>query len=327
MVIRSKLLSVAFLVITLVIGCAWDNRELTTDRAALKNLLQREDTLVQSGKVQEAGRSVRTVLASAKRNVSERITTLPTHQKVWRPEYAVLPLVEIDGWDITIRSVRNNYYRSLNDYDVRHYDLSFPLSELQTVDFIVVPFQASDLLAHTMLAFGLQDGRHFLVSVEARLEKDEAYSTTAGMRREFELMYVIGDERDLIPLRTRIRKVECFLYPGRATPDGVQKLFLDIAERVNQIARRPEFYNTLTNNCTTNLVDHVNNVFPNQIPRNDWRLLLPGRSDRLAFELGLLNLPTQDFESMRPLYRINDQVASYEFDNDFSVRIRQRQQF
>jgi hypothetical protein len=177
-----------------------------------------------------------------------------------------------------------------------------------------------------MLAFGLRDGRHFVVSVEARLEKNEVYSTVNGMRNKFELMYVIGDERDLIPLRTRVRNVDCFLYPGKAAPADVQRLFLDIVDRVNKIAKTPEFYNTVSNNCTTNLVDHVNDIFPDRIPIWDWRLLLPGRSDRLAYELGLLDLPNQDFESIRSQYRINMQANMYENDPLFSTRIRIRPQ-
>lgn len=265
-----------------------------------------------------------TRLTSATKSLTNQITPQPSHQRVWRPELTVLPIIDSDGWKIDIHNVRNCRYRTAEDYDVRFYDLSFQLTDLQSIDFIVVPFQSADFLAHTMLSFGLQDGRHFLVSVEARLEKNEVYSTVGGLRDQFELMYIVGDERDLIPLRTRVRAVDCYLYPGKATPEDVQRLFLDIIERVNKIAKSPEFYNTLSNNCTTNLVNHVNDVFPDRIPIWDWRVLLPGRSDRLAYELGLLDLPNENFEAIRHLYRINTQATLYENDPQFSQRIRVR---
>ncbi len=307
------------MMLVIVIGCAQEKSQLSNIR---EGKLGQSRTGLRTGELSHRLEKSKVQLVSAAKTVSSKVAPQASHNRVWRPEYSVLPVIEIDGWNVTISNVRDSRYRSLTDYDVRYYDMAFSLTDLVTVDFVVVPFKKSDFLAHTMLAFGLRDNRHFLVSVEARLEKDEVYSTTAGLRNQFELMYVIGDERDLIPLRTRIRQVDCYLYPGRAAPNDVQKLFLDIANRVNQIARTPEYYHTVTNNCTTNLVDHVNNVFPERIPTNDWRVLLPGRSDSLAFELGLLNVPHLNFEQVKSHYRINEQAIYYENDPGFSTLIR-----
>ena len=136
-------------------------------------------------------------------------------------DLAILPYAEFSphtsskGDEITLRNVRNCRYRSESDYDVRHYDLRFRLSEVRTVDFIVVPFKETSLLAHTMLSFGLADGNHFVISVEARLEQDQDYSAVAGAGREFPLVYLVGSERDMILLRTSVRDVEVYLYRGR----------------------------------------------------------------------------------------------------------------
>lgn len=250
---------------------------------------------------------------------SERTTA--SNQRLWRPDLAVLATADFERDRVRIRNVRNARYRSDSDYDVRHYDLEFALADVESVDFVVVPFRNAPLIAHTMLSFGLRDGQHFLLSVEGRMEQGENYTTTNGTTRGFELVYLIGDERDLIPLRTDIRRVDVYLYRGRATPAQAQLLLVDVLGRANQLARQPEFYHTLRNNCTTNLVDHVNRLRPGAVPF-DWRLVLPGKSDELAHQLGLL-AATGDFATLKQNSRINDLVNRHRHDPDFSRAIRQ----
>ncbi|MCU0707831.1 MAG: DUF4105 domain-containing protein [Pirellula sp.] len=245
-----------------------------------------------------------------------------TDRKIFRADLAVLPFAEFEGDQINIRYVRDCRYRTEDDYDVRYYDLSFRLQDVKTVDFIVVPFKETQLLAHTMFSFGLADGRHFVISVEARLGADESYTAVGGAGRKYPLMYVIGDERDLILLRTSIRDVEVFLYKGNATPEQVQNLLVDMLNRTNKLYREPEFYDTLTNNCTTNLVQHVNHLRPGRIPF-DVRVLLPGHSDRLAYELGLLEI-SGPFEYARAYAKINDLAMLYADSPEFSLRIRRK---
>ncbi len=249
-------------------------------------------------------------------------TVEPSLNRLWRPDLAILPFADFDGNRITIQNVRNCRYRTEEDYDVRHYDLEFDLNDVQSVDFVIVPFTNAPLLAHTMLSFGLRDGRHFIVSVEARLEQGEAYSVSGGSDNEFELLYLVGDERDLIPLRTEVRAVDVYLYHGRATPDQVQNLLVDMLVRVNKLAREPEFYDTLSNNCTNNLVRHINKLRPGAIP-NDLRVYLPGNSDQLAYELGLLDIDGT-FEVAKLTSRVNAAVRLYKDDPDFSNKIRQK---
>ncbi len=243
------------------------------------------------------------------------------HDRLWRPDLAIMPFAEFQDEDIVIKHVRNCRYRSETDYDVRHYDMRFALADVNHIDFIIVPFQNNSLLAHTMFSFGLRDGRHFIISVEARLDYGASYSPIRGITNKFELMYLIGDERDLIPLRTDARKVEVHMYPGRATPDQVQNLLVDMLERANQLQRVPENYDTINNNCTTNLVNHINKLRPGSIPA-DWRVLLPGHSDRLAYELGLLDV-VEPFEIAREKARITSVANLYKDSPDFSAKIRE----
>lgn len=211
----------------------------------------------------------------------------PSNTRKWRPDLAVLPFAKLDGEKVKLFNVRDCQYRTEDDYDLRHIDMGFRISDLQTVDFVVVPFKEAPALAHTMLSFGLSEGEQIVVSVEARLERGERYTPMAGALRQYELMYVLGTERDLIRLRTDVRHVEVFLYRAKATPEEVRALFLDIIKRVNTLAKQPEFYDTLTNNCTTNLVMHVNNLRPGTIPA-DLRILFPGYSDQFIGQLGLI---------------------------------------
>ena len=241
--------------------------------------------------------------------------------RLWRPDLAIMPFAEFQDEDILIKHVRNCRYRSENEYDVRHYDMRFALADVNQIDFLIVPFQNNSLLAHTMFSFGLKDGRHFIISVEARLDEGASYSPIRGITNDFQLMYLIGDERDLIPLRTHARKADVHLYPGRATPDQVQNLLVDMLERANQLQRVPENYDTINNNCTTNLVSHINKLRPGSIPA-DWRVLLPGHSDKLAFELGLLDVVVP-FEIAKERSRITAVSNLYKDSPEFSAKIRE----
>jgi len=158
--------------------------------------------------------------------------------------------------------------------------------------------------------------------VEALLGPASSYTAVGGAGRRYPLMYVVGDERDLILLRTWIRDVEVYLYKGRAEPERVQDLLVDMLARVNKLHREPEFYDTLTNNCTTNLVQHVNRLRPGRIP-NDWRVLMPGHSDRLAYQLGLLEIDGP-FEYAREHAKINTLAQTHADSPEFSQRIRRQ---
>jgi hypothetical protein len=186
---------------------------------------------------------------------------------------------------------------------------------------IIVPFADMPQIAHVMLSFGFANDEYVAVSVEIRKEKGEQYSPVAGFLRKYELMYVVGDERDLIQLRTIYRLDDVYVYRTRATPEQARLLFADMLRRANKLTKEPEFYNTLTNNCTTNVVDHINKLWPNRIAYN-LQLLLPGYSDRVAFELGLLDTD-KSFEETRAAARVN--ALAYEFRNSrrFSAQIRQ----
>lgn len=245
-----------------------------------------------------------------------------SNDRDWRPDLAVLPWAEANGNLITVRNIRNTQYANADHYMVNHYDRTFDVRAIEKADYIVCPFNSAAALAHTMISFGLNDGTHICVSAEVRKEKTEDYSAVQGLGRKFELMYVVADEKDLIGSRTKHRDINVYVYPTVATPEQSQALFVDVMERVNQLARKPEFYNTLTNNCTTNIKSHVNRLAGNKI-KYDWRVLLPSYSAKYAYDLGLLD-NSIPFEDLQSLSLVNDLSNEHLETADYSTRIRGR---
>jgi hypothetical protein len=253
-------------------------------------------------------------------SLTKRLT--PSNDRDWRPDLAVLPWAEAVGDVITVRNIRNTQYANTDHYLVKHYDRTFDLSAIEQADYIVCPFNSASSLAHTMISFGLNDGSQICVSAEVRKEKSEDYSVIEGLARKFELMYVVADEKDLIGSRTKHRDTAVYVYPTVATPAQARALFVDVMDRVNQLATKPEFYNTLTNNCTTNIKSHVNRLAGGRI-KYDWRILLPSYSARYAYDLGLLD-NSIPFEDLRSLSLVNDLSNQHLEMADYSARIRGR---
>jgi hypothetical protein len=197
---------------------------------------------------------------------------------------------------------------------------SYDLGKLQTVWFILAPFEPDNRgPAHSFLSFGFADSQYVAVSVEARKEKDETYSILKGVLKRYEIMYVVGDERDLVRLRVA-RGDDVYLYPIRTTPAKARALFVQMLERANRLGREPEFYNTLTNNCTTNILEHANSVASKKIPYGR-EVLLPGYADELARELGLIDTDLP-IEEARRRFHINARARTAFQDSLFSRRIR-----
>ncbi|HET9424852.1 MAG TPA: DUF4105 domain-containing protein, partial [Gemmatimonadaceae bacterium] len=220
----------------------------------------------------------------------------PSNDRNWSADQSVLARAEFDGPLVTIRNVRNFRYDSVDRFRPAYYDKTYDLRNLDSVWFFVEPFGKGGA-AHTFVSFGFA-GRDFVaISVEIRKEKGEAFSPLKGLLRQYEVMYVVGDERDLVALRTNHRKDPVHLYRVNTTPERMRAMFTGMLRRANRLAESPEMYNTLTNTCTTNLVRHVNDITPERIPFRP-AILLPAGSDRLAYEIGLIDR-SRPFEETR----------------------------
>lgn len=247
------------------------------------------------------------------------LLTPPSNNRDWQPDLAILPYAEVDSDRVTIHNIRNCNYRNETDFTVRHYDKTFDLRKLRSVDFYVV-YWGSPMIAHTMLSFGFEGGDYVCFSIETRKEKGEAYSAIKGFFRQFELTYVIGDERDLVRLRTNFRGEQVYLY--RLTTDlAVARLvFLDYLKQVNRLRDQPEWYNALTSNCTTNIRGHTKPYAKKA--RFDWRILLNGRIDEMAYERKTLN-QSLPFLQLKARSLINARAKAADQDAAFSARIRE----
>lgn len=244
----------------------------------------------------------------------------PSNERDWQTEVAVLPYATRDGDVVTIQNVRSFDYRTEQDFDVRYDDRALDLSRLNAVDLIAV-YWAGDAIAHIMVSFGFAD-QHVTFSIETRKEKGEAYSSIAGFFRRYELIYVVGDERDLVRVRTNYRRPEeqVYLYRTRAGPAAARRLFLEYVKKIDELKERPEFYNTLTTNCTTDvwlLARTLSGRFP-----LDWRVLLSGHFPEYAYDLGSLDT-SLPFAELKSISLVNDQAHAADQAPDFSERIRE----
>ena len=242
----------------------------------------------------------------------------PSNIRDWQPDLAVLPYADITGSQVMIHNIRNCDYRTETDFDVRHYDKAFDLNQLRTVDLYLVTW-GSPNIAHTMISFGFTSGDYVCFSIETRKKKGENYSALKGFFRQFELAYIIADERDLVRLRTNYRQgEEACLYRLQVTTDQGRKLFLDYLHRANELRDRAEWYNALTDNCTTGI--RAQRAAADRAPW-DWRMLVNGHLDELLYERGTIttHLP---FAELKKVSNINPKAKAAGQAADFSQQIR-----
>jgi len=242
----------------------------------------------------------------------------PSNDRDWQPDVAVLPYADIAGNQVIIHNIRNCDYQTETNFEVHYYDRTFNLDALRTVDMYLVTW-GSPNIAHTMVSFGFTNGDYVCFSIETRKEKGEDYSAVKGMFRQFELTCIVADERDLVRLRTNYRHdEEACLYRLRVKPAQGRTLFLDYLHLVNNLRDRPEWYNAITDNCTTAI--RTQRAAADRAPW-DWRMLINGHLDELLYGRGVIenNLP---FAELKQVSHINPRARAADKAVDFSQQIR-----
>ena len=244
-----------------------------------------------------------------------------SNDRDWQPEVSRLAYADVDGDRITLHNIRNFDYRSETDFTPRWYDATFEVSQLESGD-LIASYWMGDAIAHIFVSFGFADGRHVAISVETRKERGESYSTLAGFFKQYELYYVVADERDVIRVRTNYRhpREDVYIYRAQVPRENVRRLFLDYIRGLNELKDHPAFYNTATTNCTTAVLVHTR-VNPGSHPFN-WKVLLSGYAPQYAYELGRLDT-SLPFDELRRRSRIDDRAQAADQDPDFSRRIRE----
>jgi hypothetical protein len=246
------------------------------------------------------------------------VSIQPSHDRPWRPEVALMPRATVDGDRVRISGVRNFDFRSRHDFTPRYEEREVSLSRLRAVDFFVSYWQVGPM-GHTFLSFVFDDAPPLSISIEARPEIGESFEPLGSLFKQFELIYVVGDERDLVGVRTNHRDEDVYLYRTTTSPESARRLLLVYLERINELADRAEFYHLLSNSCTINIVRYAN--LAGRVGRWDIRHLLNGFSDRYLYRAGRL-ASTLPFEELRRRSRINEAALAAGDAADFSARIR-----
>ena len=242
----------------------------------------------------------------------------PSHDRPWRPEVAVMPRATINGDRVHITGVRNFEYRSLSDFTPHYEERDLQLSHLTGLDFFV-SYWSEGPVGHTFLSFIFDNAEPLSISIETRPEVGEGFDPLASLFKQFELIYVVGDEHDLVRVRTNYRKETVYLYHLNSTPDAVRRLFMIYLNRINELADRPEFYHLLSNSCTINIIRYANAA--GRAGRFDIRHLLNGLIDSYLYHSGRVNT-TLDFDELRRRSLINGVAEAADNAPDFSERIR-----
>ncbi|HSG27296.1 MAG TPA: DUF4105 domain-containing protein [Candidatus Krumholzibacterium sp.] len=247
----------------------------------------------------------------------------PSVDRVWASDQARQPHAEFDGDIVRISNVRNFDHcpatgKTVERWEERTFDLSKLESVWMTLSLFKKKWRGP---AHPIMSFGFSDSTYLAVSVEARRESHESYATWKGIAKRFELTYVVADEAEIIKLRTVCRHDRVYLFPIDTSPEKGRKLLREMLERGNELAERPEFYNTIWRNCTTAVIDHATSVADKPIP-GGIHSILPGYSDKVVYSLGLIE-GEGSLDEIRARYCIDEKAALYADDPRFSTRIRQ----
>lgn len=242
----------------------------------------------------------------------------PSQNREWRPEAAVLPRASVDGDTVRIFNTRNFEYRSRNDFTPRYEDREVKLSSLRGIDFYI-SYWREGIVAHTFLSFIFDDAPPLSISIETRPEVGEGFDPLASLFKQFELIYVVGSEKDLVGVRANHRREQVYLYRLNSPPEDARRLFLIYLERINELADRAEWYHLLSNNCTINIIRYANAAGRNG--RFDIRHLFNGLFDSYLYHAGYVNTDLP-FDELRRRSLINDAAQRAENADDFSAEIR-----
>ncbi|MDC9727866.1 MAG: DUF4105 domain-containing protein [Methyloprofundus sp.] len=243
-----------------------------------------------------------------------------THHKVWADSVAKLPSVTIDNNKIHIHNIRDFIYKTETDYQINYLDKSYDIRDLTELDYILSYWDGNKAIAHTMFSFGFNNGEHLVISVEVRHKKGEEYGGFAGLYKQFELIYVLATERDILQLRTNFRQEDVYRYPLNISQEIIHELFNIVISRVNSLHETAEFYNTLSQNCLTSLaadfwsIGGQNNHF-------DYRMLANGYSDAMLYQRNRLK-SSAPFLEMKQQANINQHIKINHYNPLYSQQIR-----
>jgi uncharacterized protein DUF4105 len=247
----------------------------------------------------------------------------PVAHDDWQPDVAEQPWAEIQGNVATIHNVRNFDYRTESDYTPRWETRTVDLSLISGVDLFLTHW-GSPWIAHPIISFQFADGQYLAISIEARKRAGQSYSALGAFFRQFHVVYVVAEERDVIGLRTTYRTGERVrLYRTLTKAADARNLFMEYLAWIGRCRTRPEWYNALTRNCTTRVISYLVRSRIGGLSRYNWRTLLVGRGDEMLYNLGNLATDGLPFPELARKAGINAVAKEAAAREDFSGWIRQ----
>ena len=255
--------------------------------------------------------------------VFRHLSLKPSNDRSWVNDNRRNTTAEFNGDEVTIRNVRDFNWRSTRDFDERWNDMTVRLDQVTKIWFVLEYFDPTRRqMAHTILSFEFEDGRRLACSIEVRREKGERYHPVKGLFRQYELIYVWATERDAIGVRTRCRRnsVNHLFEAVILGPGNERRMLESYLRRTNKLSEEPEWYNTVTNTCTTNIVRHVNEVYPGRVPKA-LAVLLPGLSPKLLQRNNLVKMDGSLEETLEKSV-IDGKAESWGGSTDFGDHIR-----
>ena len=254
--------------------------------------------------------------------VSIVFSNKPSLDRDWEIDQQILPEISFSGSTIQLKNLRDFDYTSTSEYTMNYYNQTIQMDQLESLYYIIEPFSQYDWPAHTMFSFWLENGQYIVISAEIRKEKWESFHPLKWLTRQYEIVYMIWSEEDFVKLRANYRKDDVIMYPINTSKDKIQQLFISMLERADWLSKKPEFYNTITQNCTTSILDHVNQLREEKIP---WSIeaLLPSHSDAVIYDLGLIDTQLS-LEEARKYYQINELSEQFGDSENYSYNIRKQ---
>ena len=251
--------------------------------------------------------------------VSWWLTLKPSNDRAWQPDVSKTAWAEINGDEVTVRNVRNCDYRTETDFTPHWETRTVRPSQITGMD-VAINYWGSPWIAHPIVSFQFSDGLPLCFSIETRKTVGQQYSTLEGFYRQYTLIYVVADERDVVRLRTNYRREDVYLYHTLASPTQARERFREYINTVNVLHENPRWYNAVTSNCTTSIrTQRAANL---RAPW-DWRILLNGKADEMLYQDHAIATGGLSFSKLKQRSMINQRARAANDDPDFSRAIRE----
>ncbi len=249
------------------------------------------------------------------------LVTKPSLNRDWSPDQKIMPEVDfLEDGKVHIKNIRDIHYRTTRDYDLNYYDKTIDPDDVTSAWLAISPFVGYGA-AHAFISFGFKDGTYMAVSIEIRRKKGARFSPFKAFVRQFEMMYVLAEETDVIRVRTNCIKYTVRLFPIQSEKERIKAVFMDVLRRADKLGKKPEFYNTLLNNCTTNIIKHTRRFSDKPIPFWSFRYLFPETLDKIAYRLNIIDTHLS-YEAARDHFDITAHAQAADGLPNFSDAIR-----